>query len=719
MGIFAFRMLVWAGALLACAAAAPQGGARLPQGLDPYSRRYEAPVANVLQALGQAVRQHMGGAHELALRALPDEAAADLTAVADYALYYRARTLQAQERTGEALQLYRRFLERFPDSRLRANVRLAEAQLRIAGGDPAGALAALGDTALAEDAPALYLRAQALEQAGNRQQATEVYLRIFAEYPQAEEAGRAQKRLQALAPSFLTSRNNYTLLLRRAEKLIDAGRNREARSLLVKLGSVPAPGATARDRRFLLLARADLNLKAATEALRNLKRIGGGDPELAAQALYLEAVAERRLGRESSFLGAREKALRLYPKSPFTEELLYSVAAYFDVEGRIAEAREAYRSVAALFPGGRYHRQALWRAATFSYALGQYRAALEDFRACLFAQNEGESAAAQAYWLARCYAGSGEPAKAAFLYARAEELGGNSYYGRLAAEARAALAASGSVRGNGFSPEFEEIKKRLDELDRPAAALRPPGEAAARVIERACQLVGAGLPDAALEELRSAAERLQEERAIHYVAARIHAAQEDYLNAIVTLRRAWPEYGRLAPQALPPEVWELLFPIKHWKLVSQAAARHGLDPALIMGIIRQESALQERARSSAGARGLMQILPGTGVRVAREARMAAYSTSKLYHPETNIELGVRYLASLLKRYDGKTEAALAAYNAGESRVDRWMKAYAWEDMATFVELIPFSETRAYVKLVLTNQAHYRLRVSSAPSATAP
>jgi soluble lytic murein transglycosylase len=152
--------------------------------------------------------------------------------------------------------------------------------------------------------------------------------------------------------------------------------------------------------------------------------------------------------------------------------------------------------------------------------------------------------------------------------------------------------------------------------------------------------------------------------------------------------------------------------VRHWEIISAQAAKNDLSPTLILGIIRQESAFNEKARSSANARGLMQILPSTAKRIVRQARIKRYSVQKLYQPETNIVLGAQCLTSLLQRY-GKPELALAAYNAGGSRVDRWLKEFGNVDMPEFVEQIPFSETRGYVKQVLSNQAIYGLLTSSA------
>jgi soluble lytic murein transglycosylase len=240
--------------------------------------------------------------------------------------------------------------------------------------------------------------------------------------------------------------------------------------------------------------------------------------------------------------------------------------------------------------------------------------------------------------------------------------------------------------------------------------------AAARIIERCRQLAAAGLLDLALAEVgRGLEDRDGRDQVLALAKSRIHLGMGDILGAITTVRRAYPDYAELPPDSLPAEVWDVLFPVRHLDLVTRHAARNRLDPDLVLALIRQESAFAESARSPANARGLMQILPSTGRLLARQAGISRYSVARLYQADTNIALGTRHLSALLERYGGKVELALAAYNAGDNRVDRWLAEFGAVDMAEFVERIPFSETRGYVKQVLSNRAHYRIRTAPSPA----
>jgi soluble lytic murein transglycosylase len=126
----------------------------------------------------------------------------------------------------------------------------------------------------------------------------------------------------------------------------------------------------------------------------------------------------------------------------------------------------------------------------------------------------------------------------------------------------------------------------------------------------------------------------------------------------------------------------------------------------VLGLMRQESLFDPTARSPADARGLMQLLPSTAARVAA-AGLPDGPPPDLYDPTVNIRLGTRYLRNLLDRYDGDALKSVAAYNGGETAVDRWQRQFGDRDPDEFVESITYRETRDYVKKVVTNYRTYQ------------
>ena len=144
----------------------------------------------------------------------------------------------------------------------------------------------------------------------------------------------------------------------------------------------------------------------------------------------------------------------------------------------------------------------------------------------------------------------------------------------------------------------------------------------------------------------------------------------------------------------------LRFPKAHEPAFRQGAMRTGLPLAMLFAVARQESALASDARSTADARGLLQMLPSTAKLVARRANVKSPSPGDLYDPNTNILLGSHHLGWLMQRYANQAPLVFAAYNAGEHRVDRWIKDKENLSMDIWIEQIPFRETRNYVKNVL-------------------
>jgi soluble lytic murein transglycosylase len=162
----------------------------------------------------------------------------------------------------------------------------------------------------------------------------------------------------------------------------------------------------------------------------------------------------------------------------------------------------------------------------------------------------------------------------------------------------------------------------------------------------------------------------------------------------------------LAMPLFKQAVNQLTLPLRNQDIIREQAAAKHLDPALIAAVIYAESKFDPRP-SSAGAQGLMQILPQTAEFLARRSGATTFTTADLATPQVNISYGSYYLRYLLDRYGGKTMLALAAYNGGEANVDRWVAGARARGTHLVVADIPFPETRAYVLKVLRAQRDYR------------
>ena len=214
-----------------------------------------------------------------------------------------------------------------------------------------------------------------------------------------------------------------------------------------------------------------------------------------------------------------------------------------------------------------------------------------------------------------------------------------------------------------------------------------------------------------------------------YAIGRVNDARSEWLyvtkdfnkEQFITLAKLTNDWGwhRKSIESMAAATsWDDLairFPIAHQSIITQQAAETNLPPTLIFAIARQESAWEQDARSSAGAMGLMQLLPRTAKATARKAGIS-YRRKDLLKPEKNIILGSRYISTLLDKYENNRITAIAAYNAGPSRVNRWLEETE-ENLPhdIWIEVIPFGETRKYVQNVLSYAVVYAHQTGSSSS----
>ena len=188
---------------------------------------------------------------------------------------------------------------------------------------------------------------------------------------------------------------------------------------------------------------------------------------------------------------------------------------------------------------------------------------------------------------------------------------------------------------------------------------------------------------------------------LHLVNARIILDSQNYLSTFKYLYEVLEKKEVLFNRSL----LEILYPKPYLSELSAILKKDKLDPIIVLSLIRQESVFNPLARSRVGARGLMQIMPNTAKRIRRHIK-----DTHLITPKTNMEVGTTYFKGLMNRYEGNLVYVLAAYNAGEGRVDRWRGALFDSDQSILrnIESIPFLETRNYVKLIFRNIFFYKL-----------
>jgi len=535
----------------------------------------------------------------------------------------------------------------------------ARAQALLAAGDSAAALEALAQAGRSLDVARL---ARAL---GDSSRARDALYALMARAPESDDAAAAVGvALAGLAPR---TPPEYVALARamkshgggadarlEVERALRQGDSSAA--TLVLAGELLAGAGRYRD--------AERAYRAATR-----------DSALGALAIYRRARILARLG-DAGATQALSGFAQSFPADTAAPTALYVLGDMLADRGEWAEAARWFDELIARYPA-------------------DLRASLARFRLAAQALRDSLRDSASALFRAEVAAGAPQRMSAHFWLGKLALLSGDS------AGARAAwltLAREDSVGYYGLRARREV---NLPPLRFAAAPAPAPSAAIAASLGRVDTLLLAGLDTAAQAEVRTILGRAPQQDVDALLAWSDGLARRGFGPAAVRL--GW-QAALKAPN--DPRVLRAIFPWPNRRAVEGEAAEFGVDPLLLVAIVRQESVFDAEALSPAGARGLAQLLPGTAALTARGLDVTFYP-EWITVPDLNLHLGAAHLQELLERFPGRVDAAVAAYNAGTAPVTRWLARPGADDPDQFIESIPYQETRGYVRSVLRNRDLYR------------
>lgn len=532
---------------------------------------------------------------------------------------------------------------------------------------------------LAGDLPGAILRYDSLGQVGN---ATRLRLRLARTAAQRTEVRRALVAALKARPAVATLDALFTagLPLTAQEALVVARAATElrqpAREAALYHRAFAAGLGTSEDR--LAYGVALNRTRRYTQAITALGRITTASP-LAPRAQWERALAEIRLGRDAVARATLARLMTRYPKDEVIPSALFLAGGVESRLGNAEAARKIWRDLATRFPESDSAGRAGFLAALSRWESGDKAGAAEDFVA-VHQRNPGSDGQAAGYWAGRTYDELGDRPRAELFWQSVVARDPLSYYASVSAR-RLGVAAWQPVAARDTFAFYSDVGHALRRIQ-----LLTEGELAPEAAWEREGLLAA--PDSSAERLLAIADGY---RKIGQPSAAVSIA-----------RRA---QARGAPA--DARTYRLLYPLYYADELERQASATGLDPLVVAALIRQESAWEPRARSRAGALGLMQVMPETGRLLARTLKLPGWSTDQLHDPAVNLQLGTHYLATRLDQFDGDLARALAAYNAGAGRVPLWAVGAAAADPDLFVEKITFAETRDYVRIVQRNVAIYR------------
>lgn len=401
---------------------------------------------------------------------------------------------------------------------------------------------------------------------------------------------------------------------------------------------------------------------------------------MAASAAYYRARSLVRDGQAAKGRGELVEISVKYPKDTTAAAsalFLLGDLASDDRADRLA--RSYYRRSAVRYPTSRFAAPARFRAAMVELLTGDAAMAGREFDELARRYPRSDEAPASVYWAGRAWSIAGDSVKAHARWRKASQGDPTSYYASLAARRLGMPAWVPAQATDTFMP--------VPDAD--------------SVVARAALLGRLGLSTEARREYESLARSAESSSERLLAVANAMRGQGLASQAIQLARKA---LARGAPA--DARTYRLLYPVVHQDALLAEAAQQRLDPSFVAALIRQESMFNPGATSPAGARGLMQVMPQLGGRLAESLSYPVWDPVLLYQPDVSLQLGSYHLQELAVRY---TEPGhiLAAYNAGASRVERWAKRTGVDDPEVFAERIPFVETRGYVRVISRNQELYR------------
>jgi soluble lytic murein transglycosylase len=456
-----------------------------------------------------------------------------------------------------------------------------------------------------------------------------------------------------------------------------------------------------------------VRLKQVDRAVESLQEQFVANPDADAQRLATLVEAHLQRADTAAVLQILEELRALYPQSASYASALSLVGNHFVREGDWRTASSYYQPLAEGFPDSDFAAEANWRVAWARYLEKEFALATDALVNHLARYPDSPRLPAALYWLARMAAERGATPEARALYVLLRARFVHSYYALQAQQRLAELASAGESREKGeeFRPLTPVTALARQLPPRPPATVPACAPAtSSESLRPFLRLKALSLEDLGEQYLLAVLADRPEASELLLALSRLRADQGNPSAALLDARRAVPRYAEYEFSELPQEAWNLLYPRNYWELVRRQARANGLDPYLVMGLIRQESAFNPRATSSANARGLMQILPQTA---SRSRRGRARVARRLYEPAYNVRFGCRYLRDLLRTFGGNAAQALAAYHAGDFRVKDWLGKYSFREPAEFMETIPIPATRAYVEAVLRDTAIYRQLMTGA------
>ena len=635
--------------------------------------------------------------------------------LADYAIYHLAKSYGQMKDNQNAIIWYQRLIDEHPQSFHLASAKyeLGKAHYYVGNYDIAlkTFLGLVVDSKNSYVRKATYEAAKTYARLGNRKKAQDTYQQLINANNADMIAQSSLNALQKLVAGHSELKITRNQRMTHAMVRFNRGQLTSARSEFRKAAADHKDKITARATYYI--GRAYHRQRKYDPALEAYSKIVSLYPASGylTRALYQSTLCYRRKGQPQMAEKHLIDFVKKYNWSALADDALYDLGWVQENEKQYDKAIVSYRRLTTQYTHSNWLPRAYWRIGWIQFRNEQYADCIATFKTLQKGFPHDSWAKAARFWIAKSYERQNRLKEAEAVYS---EIARTSYW-YYSGRAKEHLKRLQSKTDPPITSDILAPPRARVSLDSPAWK-----NIGSKKTARVQQLMRLKLFEDALTEIEGNIQRDNPN------------LRDNYYNLILCLeklKRFQQAHGyadrlsnfrplRGKNNAIPIELYRLLYPLYYTDLLQRHTTKYEIDPLFVAAMIREESRYNADIVSYAGAIGLMQIMPATGRELASRLKIPRFSTKMLYNPDINIQMGSWYMKSLMNQFDNNHALVAGAYNGGPGRMRRWIKAKQISDLDEFIEDIGIDQTRRHIKKVIDSYIIYQQLYSNPAPASA-